>query len=54
MIIIKIRADKESKAEYIAKLLINEATKEQLPVSCTSTKKTLLGYEKRVKIGNDS
>jgi len=51
MIIIKIRADKESKAEYIAKLLINEAVKEQLPVSCTSTKKTLLGYEKKVKIG---
>jgi len=51
MVIIKIRADKESETEYIAKLLINEATKEQLQISCTSTKKTLFGYEKSVKIG---
>ena len=51
--LIKINSADPSEAEYIAKVLINEAVKEKLLVSCSKTIKRLFGYEKRVSIGKD-
>ncbi len=53
---IKIKATNPNEAEYIAKVLINEAVKEKLPVSCSKTRRSIFKhgeYEKRVKIGGD-
>ena len=51
--LIKIDSADPNEAEHIAKVLINEAVKEKLPVSCSKTIKRLFGYEKRVSIGGD-
>ena len=52
----KIKATNPHEAEYIAKVLINEAVKEKLSVSCSKTRRSIFKpseYEKRVKIGGD-
>jgi len=54
--LIKINSADPNEAEYIAKVLINEAVKEKLPVSCSKTRRSIFkhgGYEKRVSIGGD-
>ena len=52
--LIKINSADPSEAEYIAKVLINEAVKEKLSVSCSKTRRSIFKhgeYEKRVSIG---
>ena len=54
--LIKINSADPHEAEYVAKLIINEAVKEKLPVSCSKTRRSIFKhseYEKRVKIGGD-
>jgi hypothetical protein len=51
--LIKINSADPKEAEYIAKVLINEANKQKRPVACSKTIKRLFRYEKRVKIGGD-
>jgi len=54
--LININSADPNEAEYIAKLLINEAVKEKLPVSCSKTRRMIFKhgeYVKRVKIGGD-
>ena len=54
--LIKINSADPNEAEYIAKVLINEAVKEKLPVSCSKTRRSIFKhgeYEKRVKFGGD-
>ena len=52
--LIKINSADPHEAEYVAKLIINEAVKEKLSVSCSKTRRMIFKhgeYEKRVSIG---
>jgi hypothetical protein len=49
--LIKINSVDPKEAEYIAKVLINEANKQKRPIACSKTIKRLFRYEKRVSIG---
>ena len=52
--LIKINSADPHETEHIAKVLINEAIKEKLSVSCSKTKRSVFKhgeYEKRVSIG---
>ena len=54
--LIKINSAESHEVEHIAKLLINEAVKEKLSVSCSKTRRSMFKhseYEKRVSIGKD-
>lgn len=52
--LIKINSADPNEAEYIAKVLINEANKQKRPVACSKTRRSIFKhgeYEKRVSIG---
>ena len=50
-ILIKIKTDNPSEAEYFAKVLINEGVKNKRAIACSKTIKRFTWYEKRVIIG---
>ena len=53
-ILIKIKTDIPSEAEYFAKVLINEGIRNKRTIACSKTIRRSTWYEKRVIIGKET